>query len=82
MQAAGKCNIVDVVPSLLGERAALTPTSHPRVNQSRVERERFIRTELQPLHDAWPVPFEQNIGLADQLPRERQAIDGFDIECN
>ena len=79
-ERAGDGDVVDVVAGGLRERTFLAPAGHAAVDEPRVLRERDIRAEAEPLHDAGAKAFDEDVGLADQFERRLDAILRLEID--
>ncbi|MNO80125.1 hypothetical protein D3C76_713170 [compost metagenome] len=62
-EQAGQCDVVQVMPSGLGQRAVLAPAGHAAVDQARVLRQALLGAEAQALHHARAVALDQRVGL-------------------
>src|SRR5262249_49072102 len=74
IEPAGERDIVDVVPSGMGERTFLPPSGHAAIDEPRVALQAIVRAESEPLGDAGAVTFDQRVGFFDQA---EQSFSGF-----
>ena len=77
---AAQRDIVEVMAGGLRERAVLPPTGQPSVDQLPVAREHGLRSEAEPLHDAWTHPLNQRVGVAGDVEGELRPCFSFEIE--
>ena len=49
------------------QRAALAPTGHTAVNQSRIARQHDVRAETEALHHTRTKAFDQRVGVGEKV---------------
>ena len=77
---AGKAEIIDVMPTQMGQRPRLPPACHPGVDQFRVQPGAIGGAETETFHLAGPEPFHQHIRLGDQRHRVYDPRLGLQVE--
>ena len=61
-------------------RPVLTPTGHPTEHQLRVALATHVGSDSEPLHDAGTEPFDQRIGLLDEVEQCGDAVGMFEVD--
>src|SRR5271166_4171028 len=82
MERAGEREIVDVVARFLSDRPRLTPAGHPRVDKAGIGLATNLRPEAKALHYAGTKPFDQDVGLRNQLQHCRHGGWFFQIQSD
>src|SRR6516162_7462472 len=76
----GKCDVVQIVPGGLRERALLAPAGDAAINEARVAREAILGAEAQPFGDSGAEPFDQRVGVFDETQSKRLAVRMFEVD--
>ncbi|MNN17703.1 hypothetical protein D3C81_1308970 [compost metagenome] len=79
IHGAGQRDVVVVMTSSHGHRAALAPAGHAAEYQLRIARQQHIRAKAQTFHHARTHTFDQRIGAFDQLQHGFAAFGGLQI---
>ncbi len=82
VQRAGQGQVVDVMPSRVGQRAGLAPAGHAAVDETRVGGEAIVRAEAEAFHHAGAEAFDQHVGAGCQLFGGGEAFGLLQVEAD